>query len=116
MKPVYFVLLPDGEREGPYDEEELLDLMDAGEFGRQTVVEEERSRKRSKLGELFQVIADPPASVPAAAAARNAPLAAQDEEEIDEDEEDEVEEEDAVAVPALLLLTLLRMATARLRA
>jgi hypothetical protein len=53
----YFILQPDGTRDGPYAEEELLDLMDSGEIAAGTPCLHGPSGKVSEAGSLFRVLA-----------------------------------------------------------
>lgn len=71
MSDDYFILLPDGSREGPYAEEELLDFIDAGEIEPATTCLHAASGRMCEAGALFRVIA--PVDVSAAPAA--APVA-----------------------------------------
>lgn len=56
MSDDYFILQPDGARSGPYAEEELLDLMDAGKIGPNTPCRHAVSGRVSEAGELFTVV------------------------------------------------------------
>ncbi len=65
MNGEYFILEPDGSQDGPYGEEELLDLMDQGELSPGTRCMDADSGRITRLGKLFHVVAPPaPAPVP----------------------------------------------------
>jgi hypothetical protein len=55
----YLIILPDGAIEGPYTEEDLLDMVDADEIGAGTICEDMETRRRCRIRDLFKVI--PPA-------------------------------------------------------
>ena len=52
----WFILLPDGEREGPYTEEDLLDFLDSGELAPEACVLHLPDDRVARAGELFRVI------------------------------------------------------------
>jgi hypothetical protein len=60
----FFILLPDGTREGPYAEEELLDLMDSGDIGAGTQCLHAATGKVTEAGSLFRVLAPVPDKPP----------------------------------------------------
>ncbi|HEX2750570.1 MAG TPA: PH domain-containing protein [Verrucomicrobiales bacterium] len=64
MSADYFILLPDGSRDGPYAEEELLDLIDAGDLEPGSQCLHAATGEVSEAGRLFTVVA--PAAVPSA--------------------------------------------------
>ncbi len=72
MNAEYFILLPDGSRDGPYAEEELLDLIDAGDLEPGSRCLHAATGKVSAAGRLFTVVTpaavssapEPPAPVP----------------------------------------------------
>jgi membrane protein YdbS with pleckstrin-like domain len=69
----YFILEPDGTRDGPYAKEELLDLMDAGEISPATQCMDAASGRVSEAGSLFRVLA-PVQEKPAPAAWKPSPF------------------------------------------
>ena len=52
----WFILLPEGEREGPYTEEDLLDFLDSGELAPEACVMHAADDRVARVGELFRVI------------------------------------------------------------
>ena len=56
MTAQYLITLPDGTADGPYTEEELLDMMDADELGAGTICEDMATRRRCRVRDLFKVI------------------------------------------------------------
>ena len=56
----YLIQLPDGTLDGPYTEEDLLDMVDADELGAGTVCEDTQTGRRCRIRDLFKVI--PPAA------------------------------------------------------
>lgn len=59
MSAEYLIQLPDGSLDGPYTEEDLLDMVDADELGAGTICEDLATRRRCRVRDLFKVI--PPA-------------------------------------------------------
>ena len=64
MQPAYFILTS-GHREGPYREEELLDLWDAGQISSRQLCEQSPSGEQRPLADWFEIIepeesTDPP--------------------------------------------------------
>ena len=55
MQPAYFILTS-GHREGPYREEELLDLWDAGQISSRQVCEQSPSGEQRALADWFEII------------------------------------------------------------
>ncbi len=49
-------MLPDGSIDGPYTEEDLLDMVDADELGAGTICEDLATRRRCRVRDLFKVI------------------------------------------------------------
>lgn len=62
MPAEYLLLLPDGTRDGPYSEEDLLDMLDADELAAGAVCENTDTGKRCRVLDLFRVIPPGPAS------------------------------------------------------
>ena len=60
MQPAYFILTS-GHREGPYREEELLDLWDAGQISSRQLCEQSPSGEQRALADWFEII-EPEAS------------------------------------------------------
>ena len=56
MSALYLVLLPDGTHDGPFTEEDLLDLVDADEIGAGTICEHLETKARCRIRDLFKVI------------------------------------------------------------
>jgi hypothetical protein len=77
MKGDWFILLPDGKREGPYEEGELLDFLESGELSPETPCLHISSNRVASAAEWFHVIDaddsdepdDAPASTPSSTAA-----------------------------------------------
>ena len=64
MSAEYLISLPDGTVDGPYSEEDLLDMVDADEIGAGTICEDMETRRRCRIRDLFKVIPPPePAAV-----------------------------------------------------
>ncbi len=63
MTAEYWLHLPDGTRDGPYTEEDLLDLVDADEVGAGSVCENIETGQRCRIRDLFKII--PPSAEPA---------------------------------------------------
>ena len=59
MSAEYLINLPDGRVDGPYTEEDLLDMVDADEIGAGTICEDMATRRRCRIRDLFKII--PPA-------------------------------------------------------
>ena len=55
MQPAYFILIS-GHREGPYREEELLDLWDAGQISSRQLCEQSPSGEQRALADWFEII------------------------------------------------------------
>ena len=53
----YLIQLPDGTLDGPYSEEELLDMVDADELGAGAVCEDAQTGRCFRVRDLFKVIA-----------------------------------------------------------
>lgn len=68
MSAEYLIHFPDGSTDGPYTEEDLLDMVDADELSAGAICEDTATGKRMRVRQLFQVI-PPPVSGPKAAAA-----------------------------------------------
>ena len=62
MRAEYLINLPDGRVDGPYTEEDLLDMVDADEIGAGTICEDMATRRRCRIRDLFKII--PPAPDP----------------------------------------------------
>ncbi|MES2708602.1 MAG: PH domain-containing protein [Verrucomicrobiota bacterium] len=60
MTAEYLIHFPDGTTDGPYTEEELLDMVDADELSAGAVCEDTATGQRMRVRQLFQVI--PPAA------------------------------------------------------
>jgi hypothetical protein len=73
----YLINLPDGRVDGPYTEEDLLDMVDADEIGAGTICEDMATRRRCRIRDLFRII--PPAPDPAVASEEPEDAAAADE-------------------------------------
>jgi hypothetical protein len=56
MKGDWFILLPDGKREGPYEEGELLDFLESGELSPETPCLHISSNRVASAAEWFHVI------------------------------------------------------------
>ena len=56
MKGDWFILLPDGKREGPYEEGELLDFLESGELSPDTPCLHASSNRVASAAEWFHVI------------------------------------------------------------
>jgi hypothetical protein len=78
MKGDWFILLPDGKREGPYEEGELLDFLESGELSPDTPCLHISSNRVASAAEWFHVIDaddsdepddDAPASTPSSTTA-----------------------------------------------
>lgn len=88
MTAEYLIHFPDGTTDGPYTEEELLDMVDADELSAGAVCEDTATGQRMRVRQLFQVIppavgkAEPPPGdgasgpMPAASPAPSAPAPA----------------------------------------
>lgn len=59
MSAEYLITLPDGTTDGPYTEEDLLDMVDADELAAGAICENMETRRRCRVLDLFKVI--PPA-------------------------------------------------------
>lgn len=92
MKARYQLLTPKG-REGPYTEEDLLDLLDGGLVDREMMCQDESTGTRKTLGEMFEVITP---SGPAEPPLRRSPTLPSartlESEDLPEDDQDDVEE------------------------
>lgn len=64
MTAEYLIHFPDGTTDGPYTEEDLLDMVDADELSAGAVCEDIATGKRMRVRQLFQVI--PPAAASSA--------------------------------------------------
>jgi len=69
----YLISLPDGTMDGPFTEEDLLDMVDADELGAGTVCQDVETGRRCRVRDLFNVIPPAPAAKPAEAAPAPAP-------------------------------------------
>jgi len=67
MQPAYFILTS-GHREGPYREEELLDLWDAGQISSRQLCEQSPSGEQRALADWFEIIEPEESSEPPPAA------------------------------------------------
>ena len=68
----YLIHLPDGTHDGPYTEEDLLDMVDADELAAGTFCEDTATGRRCRVSDLFKVI--PPSPLTETNAAGDAPL------------------------------------------
>lgn len=59
----YLLVLPDGTTDGPYSEEDLLDMVDADEISAGAVCEDLETGRRLRIRELFKVIPPEPAAI-----------------------------------------------------
>ncbi len=57
MSAEYLIHLPDGTTDGPYLEEDLLDMVDADELGAGSLCENVETGRRCRVRDLFKVIA-----------------------------------------------------------
>ena len=57
----YLITLPDGTTDGPYTEEDLLDMVDADELGAGTICQDTVTGRRCRVRDLFKVIPPSPA-------------------------------------------------------
>ena len=73
----YLIHLSDGTTDGPYTEEDLLDMVDADELGAGTVCEDTATGRRCRVRDLFKVI-PPPLAAAESGSPSGEPLAAAD--------------------------------------
>ncbi|RYD32684.1 MAG: hypothetical protein EOP86_15135 [Verrucomicrobiaceae bacterium] len=62
MSAEYLIHFSDGSTDGPYTEEDLLDMVDADELSAGAICEDTATGKRMRVRQLFQVIPPAPAS------------------------------------------------------
>lgn len=62
MSAEYLIHFSDGSTDGPYTEEDLLDMVDADELSAGAICEDTTTGKRMRVRQLFQVIPPAPAS------------------------------------------------------
>lgn len=92
MSAEYLIYLPDGATEGPYTEEDLLDMVDADELAAGTLCQNIASGRKCRVFDLFRIIrAEALAAEDAAGKLKkgvNAPAGDDDDEDDDDDEVD----------------------------
>ncbi|MDB6069250.1 MAG: hypothetical protein JWL81_421 [Verrucomicrobiales bacterium] len=93
MSAEYLIFLPDGTTEGPYTEEDLLDMVDADELAAGTICQDTQSGRKCRVFDLFRIIR---AEALAAEEKSAAELkdAGDNSDGIDEDEDDEENDDD----------------------
>ncbi|MDB6134188.1 MAG: hypothetical protein JWM59_2431 [Verrucomicrobiales bacterium] len=73
MSAEYLIHFSDGSTDGPYTEEDLLDMVDADELSAGAICEDTATGKRMRVRQLFQVIPPAPVSGKNAAAGLESP-------------------------------------------